>query len=467
MKKIIYTLVTAIAILGLASCTKYTDITPKGQNLLNRVSDLDLLLNVNYGGNAFSNTQMALLDNDAYLYVGNVPGTISSATVTINKILLTYDESKDRAALTATDSRYEGLYGIIAKVANIVLANGDAAIGDANQVKSLKAEAYAVRAFLHYILVNLYAKAYDPATAATDGGIPYVDDLNFSQQNDKRTVQVVYENMLKDIDAAISSGALPDQPKNAMRVGKAFAYGIKARILLSMRDYANALTAVNAALAINSTLEDHRPYLTVPRASRALARNGLTAPDNIFYAYSSNIDPSLFTPTYEILANYYEPGNIIKDSTDTYNYANGLLYVNLPNIPAYIAINYQSNSAGMTVSDLVLMKAECLIRTGKIPEAMDEINKVRIRRIAPYTAATATTEAAAMAILQKVSRIEFLFTYRNFINIKRWNKEGKYPVVVERTINNVKYTLGANSPLWIFPFPQSATQFNTSLTQNY
>jgi hypothetical protein len=107
----------------------------------------------------------------------------------------------------------------------------------------------------------------------------------------------------------------------------------------------------------------------MPLASRTLTRNGLTALDNLFYASASNIDPSLFTPTYEILANSYEPGNIIKDSTTTYNYALGPVYVGLPNIPAWLAIPYQSNAAGITTSDLVLMKAECLIRTVRSTKA--------------------------------------------------------------------------------------------------
>ena len=467
MRKIKNTLVAAVAALSLAGCTKYTDITPKGQNLLNKVSDLDLLLNIQYGGPAFSATQIALIDNDAYLQASNVPAAIASATLTLNKILLTYDVTKDRAALTPTDGRYEGLYGLISKNANIVLAKIDAASGDATLAKTLKAEAYTLRAFAHYLLVNLYAKAYDPTASATEGGVPYVNDINFSKQNDKRTVKEVYDNIMKDLDAAITSGALPDQPKNGMRLGKAFANGLKARVLMSMRDYQGALTALNTALALNSTLEDHRPYLALPRAARTMIRTGLTAPDNIFFAYSGNPDPLLYSPTYEILNQFYEPGNIVKDSTDNYNFLFGPALVGLPNIPVFLSPSYQGCSAGMTVSDLTIMKAECLIRTGSIQPGMDEINKIRIRRIAPYTVATAATEAAAMAILQKTSRIEFLFTYRNFFDIKRWNREGKYPVTVERTINNVKYTLAPNSPIWVLPFPQSATQFNTSLSQNY
>lgn len=467
MRNISYLFALTFSIGILSGCAKYTDITPKGQNLLNRASDLDLLMNVNYVTNAFTNTRQSTLINDMYLVAVNVPNTISSATVTLNKVLLTYDETADRAALTTTDAAYEGLYRIISTT-NIAISQADKASGDPVLLKQIKAEAFAMRAYLHYRLVNIYAKAYDPSTAETDGGIPYVNKIDFENENAKNTLKEVYDNILSDIESSLSLNALPDQPKNGQRVGKAFAFAVKAKVLLSMRNYQGALDAANTALTFNNTLEDHRPLLlTTPLASRTLVRNGLTASDNIFYASASNIDPSLNTPSYEILSNYYEPGNIIKDSTPVYNYTFGMLYVGLPNIPAWLAIPYQSNAAGITTSDLVLLKAECLIRTGKIGEGMDEINKIRIRRIVPYTALTAATEAQAMAFLQKTSRIEFLYTLRNFIDIKRWNREGKYPVTITRTLNGVTYTLQPNSALWVFPFPQSATQFNSTLSQNY
>lgn len=465
-----YFMALFVLLFGLHGCAKYTDFVPKGQNLLNRADDLDQLMNVNYSGSAFNFNRLSLIVNDMYLLAYNVPNVISSNVLTMDKVLLTYDESADRAALTPTDSRYDGLYKNIAMVANIVLANADQASGDRKLLDQLKAEAYALRSYMHFLLVNMYAKAYDPASAATDGGIPYVTDINFEQINPKLTVQEVYDKMLADVDAAIASQALPDRPKNSMRFGKAFAYALKAKILMSIRNYSGALDAVNSALAINNTLEDHRYLLSEPvRANRVLSRKGLTAQDNLFYAFSNTFDPSLLTPTYEILSDYYEPGNIIKDYTNVYNYQLGALYVGLPDIPAWIAIGYEGNSGGMTVSDLVMMKAECLIRSDKVSAGMVEIEKIRIRRIAPevYKPLVAKDVPTAMAHLKKVSRIEFLFTWRNFVNIKRWNTEPAYAETTKRTINGKTYVLKASSPLWILPFPQSATQFNTTLTQNY
>src|SRR5699024_9894815 len=298
--------------------------------------------------------------------------------------------------------------------------------GDKMLLEQLKAEAYVLRAYMHFLLVNMYAKAYDPGTASTDGGIPYVTDVNFEEVNVKKTVKEVYDNMLADLEASFALNSLPDKPKNSMRIGKPFAYALKAKVLMSMRDYVGALSAANEALKYNSTLEDHRSLLSEPvLENRVLTRDGLQAEDNLFYAFSNSFDPSLVTPTYEILSDYYEPGNIIKDHTSVYDYQMGPIYVGLPDIPAWIAIGYEGNSGGMTVSDLVMMKAECLIRTNKLQDGMVEIEKIRIRRLHPdvYVPLSASTEAEAMLHLKKVSRIEFLYTWRNFVNIKRWNAE--------------------------------------------
>src|SRR5699024_3068419 len=311
-----YVLLFIVSLTSLAGCSKYTDIVPKGQNLLNRADDLDQLMNVNYSGAAFNMNRLSLVVNDMYLLAYNVPNTISYNVLTIDKVLLTYDESVDRSDLTPTDPRYDGLYKNIAMVANIVLMNADEASGDKMLLEQLKAEAYVLRAYMHFLLVNMYAKAYDPGTASTDGGIPYVTDVNFEEVNVKKTVKEVYDNMLADLEASFALNSLPDKPKNSMRIGKPFAYALKAKVLMSMRDYVGALSAANEALKYNSTLEDHRSLLSEPvLENRVLTRDGLQAEDNLFYAFSNSFDPSLVTPTYEILSNYYEPGNIIKDHT--------------------------------------------------------------------------------------------------------------------------------------------------------
>ncbi|GHT60722.1 hypothetical protein AGMMS50239_10200 [Bacteroidia bacterium] len=480
-KKIIYRIVLALAVM-LAGCSEFTEIEPKGKNILNRVSDLDLLLNFDFSMNgsisiydssvkttaegAFRFNDVNLLVNDIYPYATNVINLISAPSKTLEAVLVTSDESADRTMLTPTDIKYEKYYFIITNVANIVISNADQASGDREKARQLKAEAYILRAYLHYLLVNFYAKGYDPATAETDPGVPYVkEDNRIGEPNKKSTVAEVYAHILADIDEALQLKSLPQTPVNKMRVGNAFAYAVKAKALLSMHKYPEALQAAEASLAINSETLDHREF--APIGTKALARPALTCPEDLFYA-TYNGPPVLQGASLEILNDYYEPGNIFNAIAPFHPAGASVTGIN--GVKLLMTATYNINNGGLSTVDMYLTKAECLIRAHQVKEAIDIINFIRERRIQPDVYAplpAAVSESEAMASLKKLSRIECLFTCKNYLNIKRWNTEEAYKETISRTINGVTYTLRPESPLWIFPFPQNATNYNPNMTQNY
>jgi hypothetical protein len=486
MKKIIfYTIALCGLMFFLPGCTKFTEITPKGSNILSRVSDLDLILNYNFSyngnvaptslagttsaGEAFNPVDAETLVDDLYPTAINITTLLSGSTRDLNFTLVTYNESIDRRNLAISDAKYEKLYFIINNVANVVIKNADGASGDRVKANQLKAEAYIIRAYMHYLLVNFYAKAYNPATAATDGGIPYVkEDNQISVPNTKSTVAQVYTNIVADIDAAFALNSLPAVPVNNMRVGQGFAYAVRAQVLLSMRNYTGALAAANASLAINSTVIDNNIF--IPVGTTVFSKPILTSPDNLFYAAYKGY-PTLNTISPDVLANYFEPGNVINDYIKPYypSVPASFSICGVTGAPLWYTAPYAANSAGLTTSDTYLIKAECLARTQNVSGAMDIINLIRKKRIvaSAYTPQTATTEAQAIAYLKKTARVENLFTFKTYLNMKRWNTEDAYKETITRTLNGATYQLKPESPLWIFPFPQSGTAYNINLTQNY
>src|SRR4051812_11567587 len=130
MKKIAYILI-AILPLTLGACSKFTEITPKGSNLLTKVSDLDLLLNFNFGQVAyFKFDDVNTIINDNYPYAKNILSIIAGTKASLDYAQVTYDESVDRKTLTTSDARYTGLYAMIVNIDNSILAKVDAASGD-------------------------------------------------------------------------------------------------------------------------------------------------------------------------------------------------------------------------------------------------------------------------------------------------------------------------------------------------
>lgn len=484
MKKIfsIICLITGLSI-AMLSCKKFTEITPKGSNVLNRVSDLDLLLNFNYTSNsvtgdtlsakttaqtAFSAYDVGNLVNDTYAFSTNIPSLISAKPQSLNYAYTVYDEAVDRKNLAVTDVKYEKLYFLINNVYNVVLKNADQASGDRIKANQLKAEAYILRAYLHFWLVNLYAKAYNPATAESDGGIPYVKEDNLTTElNKKSTVAEVYANLMADIDAGLQLNSLPSVPQNNMRVGLGFAYAVKAQVLMSLRRYPEALQEANKSLAINSSINDDR--LFAPVGTVTFGKPQATAPENLFYMAQQG-NPLISTPSLEVTDMIYEPGNIINSYVKPY-YPSGNPFSGLPISKLWLnsATPFAVNTAGLTTSDTYLIKAECMARGGDYGGALTIINKIRQNRIHPglYAAASANTEAGVMALLLRTAKIEFLYTMKNFLMLKRFSTDEVYKQSISRTVNGVTYLLAPGSPLWIFPFPQSATNYNPNLTQNY
>ena len=143
----------------------------------------------------------------------------------------------------------------------------------------------------------------------------------------------------------------------------------------------------------------------------------------------------------------------------------------------YLAEPYMSDARwnvwGLRSESMYYLKAECLIRSGKISEGLAQIDKVRVTRIENpeiYAEKTGLTEAQAMKLLQDSKRFEFMKTFENFFDRKRWNSEDAYKTTIVRDLSSLglgTYSLSPESPIWVFPFPMNATKHNKSLTQNY
>ena len=485
MKKI-YVIIIGLALLA-GSCSDFTEIDPKGKNVLNRVEDLDLLLNYEYYLSV-SNKQVVLI-NDFYPSLVNIPNLLTESIRTLNGAYVSWDENANRTELVETDNTYTELYSIIGKVANPVLLNVDAASGDRTMTNRLKAEALVLRGWFHYLLVNIYAKAYNPATAATDPGIVYALETDAVETpNEKLSVEQVYELILADINAALELSSLPISPAG-MRVGLPFAYAVKAKVLMSMRDYDGAFEAAGESLKLKSTIDDYsnllQPENLMGTGTMEFTRPYLTLEEELLespcYLMLETMTPELW--------NMFEEGHILKDYllTDQKLFGMptmGMTYLGL-NVPCLYAMNTYYSPLGLTTVDMYLTQAECYIREGKVAEAMDLLNQIREKRLVNYTEATAASAEDAFAWLKRISRTENFATLKNFINLKRWNTEPAYQETLRKTIEwdvntydaegNVIGTerktwsgeLTPDSPLWIFPFPQNATNYNPNLTQNY
>ncbi len=141
---------------------------------------------------------------------------------------------------------------------NAVLASIDPDT-ESDEMKFYRGQALALRAFDYFVLAQCYARNYtiDPTALC----VPIITDENSDEAATNgapcATVTEVYDQILSDINSAVemieSSGISPSSvlsSKPKRMFSTAAAYGLRARIYLTMHEYAKA--ASDAQTAINN-----------------------------------------------------------------------------------------------------------------------------------------------------------------------------------------------------------------------
>ena len=112
------------------------------------------------------------------------------------------------------------------------------------------AEARLCRAYNMFILANVFCHAYDPATAESVLGLPYLEkpETQLNPQYERGTLKEVYEKIEKDIEAALPyvSDSYYSVPKYHFNMKAAYAFA--ARFYLYYEKYAKSVEYANKVL---------------------------------------------------------------------------------------------------------------------------------------------------------------------------------------------------------------------------
>lgn len=456
----------------LTSCADFTEIDPKGKNLLSTTADLELLLNAEY---SMSTDDMQEMCGDLISAYEPIATKLNPPVKTKFSILVGWDEDghdKELPELTSSDPCYAACYEYIGRIANPILAKIDAAEGSESDRLAIKAEALVIRAYFHYLAVQKFAPAYDKATAAKTVALAYVkEDQDIKQPTVPIKLDEYYTNIINDIDAALSLNALPEIPLNRMRFGLGSAYAIKAHALMAMQEPALAAIEAQHALDVNSTVANYNNMLVDTHdvmgmtTYKAILRKKMECPEDYF----STDDINFFTtyPTWDMM----ETGHAIRDYFNTMNRSYAPLGMDpslmMIGVPGY-TMTYDLESSWPTISlstpQMYLILAENAIEDNLYDDAMGYLDNIRANRINPDTYAplqgTVSDKATAIQQLKTTAHAEGLFSVWNFVNRKRWTRLDDYKETVTRTICDVTMTLTPDSKLWVFPIPQNVINNN-------
>ncbi len=459
----------------MTSCADFTEIDPKGKNLLSSTADLELLLNAEY---SVSTTDMQQVCGDVIYATSTLSTLLQPVVKTKFSILVGWDEAghdNDLPELTASDSYYASCYEYIGRIANPILAKIDDASGSDTDRLAIKAEAYVVRAYFHYLAVQKFAPAYDKATAANTMALAYVkEEQDIKQPTVPVSLEEYYTNIIADIDAALSLNALSEMPLNRMRFGLGSAYAVKALALMAMQEPERAAVEAQNALNVNSTVANYNNMLVdtadpVGGSYKSIFRKKMECPEDYF----STDDINFFTsyPTWDLM----EDGHAVRDHFNTMNKAYApmgmdpsLMMIGVPGYTMTYDLTSSWPTIGLSTPQMYLILAENAIDNNRYDDAMGYLDAIRANRINPAAYAplqgTVSDKATAITHLKTTAHAEGIFSVWNFINRKRWNRLDDYKETFTRTICGIDMSLTPDSKLWVFPIPQNVINNNPNFT---
>lgn len=466
MKKIYINLLLGLLTV-MSSCDDKLDIVPRGMSTLYTVEDLAAILN----------QQWRIYDDNQYydIIAGQTfpkwksMGDVYNVKNSFNYAYVFGDESVDRIGLTESDQRYTNLYKYI-QYLNIVISKMPDAEGDESLKAGYIAQARVLRAYLHFLAVNFYAAQYDDDTAASTGGIAYVDNTNSGEEKTKLSVAEVYSRILDDCSDQVLAQLPAKTTDDPCRFEADFGYGVRARVLFQMKHYEDAYAYAEKALAVNPNISDRSTI----QSMRTWTSEFDDSNNYLFIKSTNVINNSEMTGrvlTPELVA-LYEDGDYVRyySQEDDWIPFEEHQY-GAPGSLMYYGTASRINTYGLCAEQMYYVSGESLIHMGRIDDGLEKIDMVRRKRIhtdyyTPFKGRV-STQKDAIQLLRRAKRIEFICCYETFFDCKRLNSEPEYAADVTRDCGEYgTSTIRPGSSLWIFPFPMDATNYNSSLTQN-
>ncbi|MCX2486254.1 RagB/SusD family nutrient uptake outer membrane protein [Pedobacter sp. MR2016-24] len=458
--------ISALAVLmSFSSCKKFIDILPVGDGQIpTTLADYEALIRDEYGNHRAVITQAVLLLNDKFETVANLN------YYPLDKANYNWDETANRIALNNSDETtyYANYSGI--NTSNLIIEHANETTeGTPAQKAELIGQAKVLRALDYDMLVNYYADTYEEANAATKLSVPLILSADIGAPYTQVSIKELYDFILKDIDEAIP--ALGATSATVLHPNLGSANALKARVLLQMGRYSEALAAANEALKYNDKLFDwpafYATYKTQIEApgiyTNAPTPMGFNYVENYYFRHGTTSSPGRESAIRTDRAPRFEQGDAKFASRWKLRTVGADTYF------TSITTGY-FNVGGLTTTEVYLIKAECQARLNDVPGAMTTLNTVRAKRIfaANYTPLSAASTIDAVKLIQRTKGNELIMSIVPFADARRLNKDPNYATPLTKTENGQALTLSPNSHLWTMPFPMGASKNpgNGTIKQN-
>lgn len=436
------------------SCRKYVESVPiQGQRVIEYTDDYRMLLNNNDMMQVAYGLAPVLSSDDVDFEAANLQTNIKNNLIQTNM----YTWNKPFYVLTQSDNDWNAVYNGIYTYNTVIQDVMNSKSGSDLVKKGLLGEALVHRAFSYFMLVNMYAKQYDAQTASSDFGVPLLLEPKLFVNLSRTPVQQVYSKIVEDTKRAIP--LLPITQEIKFRPNKASAYALLSKTYLFMRDFDKSLLYADSTLQLSSAVYDYNTSLTTI--------------------------PSQYNDVQVLLR------KVPRQTLNTIQLSNSLLtllgtkdlrYVMFVRdganfFPAFTGKGFWARSryddsdqsaVGLSVNETLLIKAECLMRTGKVVEGIQILNNFRKSRFRPsdYVDLTASNAEEGLRLVVQERRLEFFGTGMRWFDQRRLGKDPGLIPTYTRKLGDITYTLEPNSNKYVFPFSTMIISQNPEIIQN-
>lgn len=336
-------------------------------------------------------------------------------------------------------------------IANHVIDNQkEITDGSTDVIHQLVGEAYLMRAYLHFLLVNLHGQPYTKPGALDTKAVPLKLNNDLEATLSRNTVREVYASILSDIVAA-------RQLMNKESWSAEFSYrfttlaveALQSRVSLYMGEWQSAYNAAENVLSHRSALEDlnvDSPVL--PNYFESV--ENITALETV----KSTINTAAWAPA-SFLSIYGDGDRRLE------------LYFAAPDEEGKrrcIKAGKSEFSTSFRVAEMYLNVAEAAAQSDQLPQARIRLLELMQKR---YTQKAYTAKAIAVNAMNKEALVEEILKERareltfeghRWFDLRRTTRPR-----IEKVIKGETYVLEQDDARYTIPIPKDAIAANPGL----
>lgn len=431
-------LFTAVA---LTSCDDFLDITPTGKVIAKTGEEYRALLTNEYKYFA-KDRYMTTLRTDELLMDKK-----KSSSTDLDAYLDLWRWKDENPSPTTSYFSWRNYYHTI-YIANYVIENRDE-ISNASrdEVNQLVGESYMLRAYCHFLLVNLYAEPYTHCQPAATRGVPMQLEADVNAMPLSSSVEAIYQQVLADIAEAekLLNVETWEEGKN-YRFNKISAQALLARTYLYMGEWQKALTAAKAVVEAHGELEDMNTSKILPNSYKSV--ESIVALER----FSSNLFTAINMPDPNFM-NLYRTGD--QRRAKFYKRVTSSSYELQKGGDDEFSSSFRSAEAYLTA-------AECAARLGKTADAIDFLKPLLQKRLNAETFSAANDLMANMTQDELIAEIlderarELAFEGHRWYDLRRTTQPA-----LTRTYDDETFTLTPEK--YTLRFPTEAVEANPEI----